>query len=411
MSEEKTETFVGLDLGTTKICAIVAEVNGSGINILGMGTHPSTGLRRGIVVDMEKTTDCIVSAVEKAETMSGKEIRSVFAGIAGGHVKSQNAHGVVTITDGKVAGKDIERLIDSATARAVPADRELIHATPGKYSIDRQPPVVNPLGMHGKKIETDVHIVTGQVADTNNLVKCVRNAGMDVNGIVLEQIASGAAVLSEAEKDFGVVLVDCGGGTTDIAVFSEGRLQYTQNITLGGNHIDRDISHCFNTVTDLEARRVKEAHGVAIADMAADSKDIEVHVLTENSKRLVSQREIAEVIEPRMREIFLIVKDEIPDSVRCKNPTAKVILTGGSFIMKGSVEIASEIFDMPARVGVPFGVETYSDTVLTPAYSTGVGLIHYGVKYFQNSDKIRVRGENTFQRIRGWMEQWFNGYF
>lgn len=410
MSAETTETFVGLDLGTTKICAIVAEANGSGINILGMGTHPSTGLRRGIVVDMEKTTDCIVSAVEEAERMSGREIRSVFAGVAGGHVKSQNAHGVVRIADGKVSGKDIERLIGSAKARAVSADRELIHATPGMYSIDGQEPVKNPLGMQGEKIETDVHIVTGQVADTNNLVKCVRNAGMDVNGIVLEQIASGAAVLSEAEKDFGVVLVDCGGGTTDIAVFSGGCLQYTQNITLGGDHIDRDIAHRF-TVTDLEARRVKEAHGTAVAETASESKDIEIRVLAEDARRFVSRREIAEVIEPRMREMLSIAKDEIPESVKLKSPTAKVVVTGGTLVMEGSVEIAGEIFDMPARLGVPFGIGSYSDAVFNPAYSTGVGLIHYGVKYSEKSDKIRVRGGNTFQRIREWMEQWFDGYF
>ncbi len=411
MRSEKAETFVGLDLGTTKICAVVAEVNGSGINILGMGTHQSTGLRRGIVVDMEKTTDCITYAVEKAERVSGKEIRSVFVGIAGGHIKSQNAHGVVGITGGKVTDKDIERLIESAKARAVTADRELIHATPARYSIDGQEAVANPLGMHGKKIEADVHIVTGQVADTNNLVKCVRNAGMDVNGIVLEQIASGAAVLNETEKDFGVVLVDCGGGTTDIAVFSEGRLQYTQNITLGGDHVDRDISYRFSAVTDIEARRVKEAHGVAVADMASDSKEIEIRVLPENAKQLVSQREIAEVIEPRMREILLIAKDEIPDSVKFNSPTSKVVVTGGSLIMKGSVEMASEIFDMPARLGVPFGIDSNNEEVFNPAYSTGVGLIHYGVKYSEKSDTIRVRGENTFQRIRGWMEQWFIGYF
>lgn len=411
MSAEKTETVVGLDLGTTKVCAIVAEANGSGINIVGVGTHPSTGLRKGIVVDMEKTTECIVSAVEEAEEKSGKEIRSVFAGIAGGHVKSQNAHGVVRINDGQVTDRDIERLIDSAKARAVTADRELIHATPGKYSIDGSEFVSNPLGMHGRKIETDVHIVTGQVSDTNNLVRCVREAGMDVNGIVLEQIASGAAVLSEAEKKFGVVLVDCGGGTTDIAVFSEGCLQYTQNVTLGGDHIDRDISHCFGAVTDLEARRVKEAHGVAIADMASDSKEIQINVLAGKSSKLVSQREIAEVIEPRMREIFSIAKDEIPDSVRFGNPAAKVVVTGGSLIMKGAVEIASEVFDMPARLGVPFGIESDCNTVFNPAYSTGVGLIHYGVKYSEKSDKIRVRGGDTFQRIRNWMVQWFDGYF
>ncbi len=406
MSSGKSETLVGLDLGTTKICAIVAQVNGDGINIVGVGTHPSTGLRRGIVVDMEETTDCIVSAVEKAEKMSGVEIRSVFVGIAGGHVNSQNAHAVVNLAEGRVADEDIKRLAESSRAR-IPADRELIHVVPGRYSIDGQEPVANPLGMHGGRMETDFHIVTGQVTETNNLVKCVREAGMDVNGIVLEQIASSAAVLGEAEKDLGVVLVDCGGGTTDIAVFSNGSLNYTQNITLGGDHIDRDISHRFSSVTDLESRRIKESYGVATTDLASDDKNIEIHC-SDNTKQFVSQCEVAEIIEPRMVEILTLARDEIPDTVRVCNPTSKVILTGGSLIMKGAVELASEIFDMPARLGVPVGIDSNSDMVFSPAYSTGVGLIHYGIKYHGNSDKIRVRGDKTFNKIRRWMEQWFN---
>ncbi len=410
MGREEAEIFIGLDLGTTKTCAIVAQVKDSEINILGIGTHPSMGLRRGIVVDMEETTDCIASAVEKAETMSGKEIRSAFVGIAGGHIKSQNAHGVVRIAEGKVTDRDISRLTESATARNVTADRELIHVVQGNYSIDGQDAVKNPLGMHGSKIETYVHIVTGQVADTNNLIRCVREAGIDVNGIVLEQIASGEAVLTETEKDLGAVLVDCGGGTTDIAVFKKGYLEYTQNITLGGDHIDRDLSHRFSTVTDFESRRIKEDYGVALVNMASDSRDIEVHT-ADNTTQFVSQLEVSEVVESRMAEILTLVKNEIPDSVSLDSTIAKIILTGGSFIMKGSVDMAEEIFGMKSRLGSPFGIASSSDAVFNPAYSTVVGLIHYGVKYSGKSDKIRVRGERTFQRIRDWMEQWFAGYF
>jgi len=402
------QTIVGLDIGTTKICAIVARADVEGINIIGVGTHPSNGLRRGIVADMEETRHCIVSAVGKAEEMSGVEIRSVFVGIAGGHVNSQNAHGVVNIAGGRVTDEDIKRLTESSKAR-IPADRELIHAVPGRYSIDGQEPVPNPLGMHGGRMETDFHIVTGQVTATDDLVKCVREAGMDVNGIVLEQIASSAAVLNEAEKDLGVVLVDCGGGTTDIAVFSSGSLQYTQNITLGGDHIDRDISHRFSSVTDLESRRIKESFGVAIAEKASYEKNIEIHC-SDNTRQFVSQREIAEIIEPRMMEILNFARNEIPDTVRICNPTSKVVITGGSLVMNGAVEMAKEIFDMPARLGVPFGIKSNSDMVFSPAYSTGVGLIHYGMKYHGNSDKIRVRGEKTFNKIRRWMEQWFNEY-
>ncbi|QMU55636.1 MAG: cell division protein FtsA [Candidatus Mycalebacterium zealandia] len=411
MSSEKPEIFIGLDLGTTKICAIVAQVNGRDINIIGFGMHPSTGLRRGIVVDVEKTTDCIASAIEKAEEMSGQEIRSAFVGIAGGHIKSHIAHGVVNITDGRVTDGDMRRLIESATAKNVTADREIIHAVPGKYSIDGKDSVINPLGMHGSKIETEVHIVTGQVTDTNTLVRCVREASMDVNGIVLEQIASAAAVLNDADKDLGVVLVDCGGGTTDIAVFNRGGLKYTQNITLGGDHIDRDISHRFNTVSDLESRRIKESHGVAFERLASECKNVTVRC-SDNTEQKVSRREIAKIIEPRMREILSFAKEEIPDSVEIYGPSSKVILTGGTFVMEGAVEMASEIFDMPARLGVPCGVVSNTEAILSPAYSTGIGLIHYGVKYSEKSDKIRVRGGKTpFNKILGWMEQWFNEFF
>ncbi|WP_462137121.1 cell division protein FtsA [Candidatus Mycalebacterium sp.] len=411
MSAEKPEIFIGLDLGTTKICAIVAQVNGQGINIIGFGTHPSTGLRRGIVVDVEQTTDCIAYAVEKAEEMSGEEIRSAFVGIAGGHVKSYTARGIVNITEGRVTDEDTKRLRESATDGSMMADREIIHAVAGKYSIDGQEPVTNPLGMYGSKIETEIHIVTGQVTNTNTLVRCVREAGMDVNGIVLEQIASGAAVLNDADKDLGVVLVDCGGGTTDIAVYNKGGLKYTQSITIGGDHIDRDISHRFTTVSDLESRRIKESHGVAFARLASECKNVKIRCL-DNTEQTVSRREIAEVIESRMREILSDARKKIPNSVEIYGPASKVILTGGTFMMEGAVEMAEEIFDMPARLGVPCGVDSNSEAVLSPAYSTGIGLIHYGVKYSEKSDKIRVRGGKTpFNKIRGWMEQWFSEFF
>lgn len=411
MSAEKPEIFIGLDLGTTKICAIVAQVNGRGINIIGFGTHPSTGLRRGIVADVEQTTDCIASAVEKAEEMSGEEIRSAFVGIAGGHIKSLTAHGMVNITEGRVTENDIRRLMESATAKNVTADREILHAVAGKYSVDGQEPVINPLGMYGSKIETEVHIITGQVTGTKTLVQCVREAGMDVNGIVLEQIASGEAVLNDTDKDLGVVLVDCGGGTTDIAVFNKGGLKYTQNIELGGDHIDADISHRFDTVNALESRRIKESHGVAFANLAPDSKNVKVRC-SDNTEQMVSPREIAEIIEPRMTEILSYAKEEIPDLAEIYSPSSKVILTGGTFVMEGAVKMASEIFDMPARLGVPCGIDSNSEEVLSPAYSTGVGLIHYGVKYSAKSDRIRVRGGKTlFNKTRRWMEKWFSDFF
>lgn len=410
MGSEKPETIVGLDLGTTKICAIVAHTSPNNINILGMGTGKSTGLRRGIVVDMDRTAECIVSAIEEAERVSGEEIRSVFVGIAGGHIKSHNAPASVRITSDTVTEEDIRRLMEGATATSVPADREIIHAVAGKYSIDGQPAVANPLGMHGTKIETHVHIVTGQVTDTKNLMECVRGADLDINGIVLEQIASGAAVLSDAEKDLGVILVDCGGGTTDIAVFSKGSLKYTQNITLGGDHVDRDISHRFNSVSDAESRRIKEEHGVALMSMASELGDIRIRC-SDNNTRKVSQHDVSEVIEPRMKEILTLARDQIPDSVKTDGEVAKVVLTGGSLAMAGAVEMARGVFGMEARLGLPIGIDSSSETVFNPAYSTGVGLIHYGVKYSENSDRIRGRSDNTFDKIRGWMQQWFGGYF
>ncbi len=411
MSAEKSETFYGLDLGTTKICAIVAQMVGENIKILGMGTYPSTGLRKGIVVDIKKTSDCIVEAIAEAERASGKDITSVFVGIAGGHVKSQNVPGKIAVSEDGVTDGDLKRLIENTNAKVVSPDREIIQAVASKYSIDGQKPVSNPLGMRGQKIEADIHIVSGQVADTKNLIDCIHRIGLDVNGIVLEQIASSMAVLTETEKDLGVVLVDCGGGTTDIAVFGKGGiLKYTQNITLGGDNIDRDISHRFNTVSDMESRKVKEDHGVALARMARTAANVEIRC-ADTTTRMISQRDIAEVIEPRMREILELARDEIPAAVAASSPTSKVVLTGGSLAMEGAVEMAKEIFGMEARLGVPVGIYGDNEEVCSPAFSTGVGLIHYGVESREHSGRIRVRDGKIFEKVHDWMNKWFAGYF
>ncbi len=402
--------IIGLDIGTTKICAIVGEINPtSGVEVLGVGTYPSNGLKRGVVVNIEKTIQSIKNAVQEAEHMAGCEIQTVFAGIAGGHIKGMSGHGMITLREREVSKKDIDRVIESANAVLIPADREIIHVIPQEYIVDGEAGIKDPIGIYGIKLEARVHIVTGQVTAAQNLVKCIHGAGMDVTDIALEQLASSEAVLTEDEKEIGVVLFDCGGGTTDIAIFSGGSIRYTENLTLGGDNVDRDIALGLSTPL-AEAKKIKEKYGVCLAELVPPDEIIEVSGVGGRKARRISRKELAMIIEPRMEEIFELAKSEINKSGYRDLIPAGVVLTGGSIIMDGSVELAEKVIGLPVRRGIPRDVGGISDIIANPIYATGVGLVLYGARY-KGDKKLRIREENVFKKIFDSMRNWFEDFF
>jgi len=402
--------IIGLDIGTTKICTIVGEINPtSGVEVLGVGTYPSNGLKRGVVVNIEKTIQSIKNAVQEAEHMAGCEIQTVFAGIAGGHIKGMSGHGMITLREREVSKKDIDRVIESANAVLIPADREIIHVIPQEYIVDGEAGIKDPIGIYGIKLEARVHIVTGQVTAAQNLVKCIHGAGMDVTDIALEQLASSEAVLTEDEKEIGVVLFDCGGGTTDIAIFSGGTIRYTENLTLGGDNVDRDIALGLSTPL-AEAKKIKEKYGVCLAELVPPDEIIEVSGVGGRKARRISRKELAMIIEPRMEEIFELAKSEINKSGYWDLIPAGVVLTGGSIIMDGSVELAEKVIGLPVRRGIPRDVGGISDIIANPIYATGVGLVLYGARY-KGDKKLRIREENVFKKIFDSMRNWFEDFF
>ncbi|MBI4042382.1 MAG: cell division protein FtsA [Deltaproteobacteria bacterium] len=400
---------VGLDIGTTKICAIVGEMLGSHVEIIGIGTHPSTGLRKGVVINIESTVESIRRAVEEAELMAGCSITSVYAGIAGGHIKGFNSHGIIAVKEKEVTEEDIERVIDAAKAVAIPLDREVIHVIPQEYVIDNQDGIKEPLGMAGVRLEAKVHIVTGAISAAQNIVKCCNKAGVNVCDIVLEQIASSSAVLSPDERELGVALVDIGGGTTDIALFSGGCLVHTAVIPLGGNHLTNDIAVGLRTPTS-EAERIKCAYGCSMVSMVSKDETIEVPSVGGRKPRLISRKILAEIIEPRVEEMLSLVHREIFKSGYKDLIASGVVVTGGTAILEGITEIAEAIFDLPVKKGIPSGVGGLLDVVNSPIYATGVGLVLYGglqepVHRFEESEA------NTYHRIKGRMRQWLSEVF
>lgn len=403
------ETMAGLDIGTTKVSAVVARPGRDDrVEIVGVGNHPSHGLKRGVVVNIEKTVDSIGKAVEKAERMSGRGVEKVVVGIAGGHVKGMTGRGMVTLREKEVTPRDVERVIESANALVIPAEREIIHVIPQEYIVDRESGIKDPLGIHGTKLEANVHIVTGHVTAAQNIVKCVQLCGMTSVDMVLEQVASSEAVLAEDEKEIGVAMIDCGGGTCDIAVFAGGSVRYTESLSLGGDHVDRDVAFGFS-VPLPEARKLKEEHGTAIAEEVDHEEKIEVADASGRETRRVLKRDLATIIELRMEEIFLLIKRELSRAGFGGDALpAGVVLTGGASKTRRAAALADRVFGTPVRGGTPRGVGGLVDVVSDPVYSTGVGLAKYGMsRDGRGAGTETLRQKNVFGRMKGWFNEFF----
>ncbi|MDY6951111.1 MAG: cell division protein FtsA [Thermodesulfobacteriota bacterium] len=396
---------VGLDIGTTKICAVVGEVNPDGIDIVGLGTHPSVGLRKGVVVNIESTVDSIKRAIEEAELMAGCEITSVYAGIAGGHIKGFNSHGIVAVKGSEVTHKDIERVIDAARAVAIPPDREVIHVLPQEFIVDEQGGIQDPLGMSGVRLEAKIHIVTGAVTSAHNLVKCANRAGLDVCDIVLQSLASSDAVLNKEEKDLGAALIDFGGGTTDLAIFKGKSIKHTSVLAVGGNNLTNDVSVGLRTPM-AEAEKIKIRYGTCLTDNVSKDDTIEVAGVGGRQPRTLSRQILAEILEPRVEEIFDLMNREIYRAGMEDVVTSGVVVTGGSCLLEGVSDIAEAIFGLPTRIGKPMGIRGLVDVVNNPMYATAVGLVVYGARS-QPQKKFRIRDKNIFNRVMARMKKWF----
>ncbi|MCM2322732.1 MAG: cell division protein FtsA [Oligoflexia bacterium] len=409
----KKDFVVGLDIGTTKICCIVGEVAEAGpnpvIDIVGIGTAPSTGLRKGVVINIDSTVDSISKAIEEAELMAGVEISSVYTGIAGGHIQSFNSTGIVAVKDREITEQDVQRVIDAAKAVAIPVDREVIHVIPQEYIINGEEGIRDPIGMSGVRLESKVHIVTGAVSSAQNIIKCANKAGLNVSEICLEPIASAEAVLSQDEKELGIVLVDIGGGTSDIAIYKDGALLHTSVLAIGGNHITNDIAVGLRAPQN-EAEKIKIQYGCAMASMVKPDETIEVAGVGGRKPRVLSRRLLAEIIEPRVEEIFSLIQREVLKTGYQDLLSGGYVITGGCSLLEGMPELAEFVFDMPVKRGLPQGIGGLRDVVNSPKFATGVGLLKYGARNMQKS-KFPIRDRNIYDKVRGSMRAWIKDLF
>tara|TARA_E500000331_G_scaffold353735_1_gene405105 strand:- start:70259 stop:71482 length:1224 start_codon:yes stop_codon:yes gene_type:complete len=404
--KEERNLVVGLDIGTSKVVTIVGEMSEeNNLEVIGIGSHPSRGLKRGVVVNIESTVQSIQRSVEEAELMAGCEIDTVFAGIAGSHVKSINSHGIVAILDREVSSGDVERVIDAARAVAIPSDQRILHVLPQEFLIDHQEGIREPIGMSGVRLEAKVHLVTGAVSAAQNIVKCIQRCGLEVNDIVLEQLASSYSVLTEDEKELGVCLIDMGGGTTDIAVCGGGAIQHTAVIPIAGDQVTNDIAVSLRTPTQY-AEEIKIKYACALSQLANQDETIEVPSVGDRPSRRLSRQTLAEVVEPRYEELFSLVRDELRRSGFEDLVAAGIVLTGGCSKMEGAVELAEEIFHMPVRLGIPQYVDGLVDVVRNPIHATGVGLLIFGKEVDVTSSEGLGRGSRLFDRMKTWFQGW-----
>ncbi len=411
MSSVETENMiVGLDIGTSKVVAIVGKRKMDGtIEVVGIGSNPSRGLKRGVVVNIETTVQAIQRAVEEAELMAGCRIHSVYAGIAGSHIKSLNSHGIVAIRDREVTQADIDRVIDAAQAVAIPADQKILHILPQEFVIDSQEGIKEPMGMSGVRLEAKVHLVTCAVNAAQNIEKCVKRCGLEVDDIILEQLASSHAILTEDEKELGVCVVDIGGGTTDIAVFTGGAIRHTAVIPIAGDQVTNDIAMALRTPTQ-NAEEIKIKYACALTQLAGADETIKVPSVGDRAPRDLSRQALAEVVEPRYEELFTLVQSELRRSGFEDLIPAGIVITGGSSTMEGVVELAEEIFHMPVRLACPQAVSGMTEVVNNPIYATGVGLLIHGFRQMDLGRTPVLKGEDApslFER----MKAWFTGHF
>jgi cell division protein FtsA len=411
MSKKSSNNLiVGLDIGTSKVVAIVGEITSEGgIDIIGIGTQPSRGLKKGVVVNIESTVQSIQRAVEEAELMAGCQIRSVYAGIAGSHVRSINSHGIVAIKDKEVTTADVARVIDAAKAVAIPADQRILHVLPQEFIIDSSEGIRDPISMSGVRLEAKVHLVTGAMSAAQNIIKCVRRCGLEVDDIILEQLASSASVLTDDEKELGVCLVDIGGGTTDIAVFSDGAIRHTAVIPIAGDQVTNDIAVALRTPTQY-ANDIKIKYACALRQLATADETIEVPSVGDREPRRLARQTLAEVVEPRYEELLSLVHAELRRSGFEEICAAGLVLTGGSSKMEGVIELAEEIFHMPVRLGYPQHVSGLVDVVRNPIHATGVGLLLFGNRQKTGLSSYQL-DDNSESGTWSKMKSWFQGNF
>ena len=408
-NKEQKNLIIGLDIGTSKIVALVAEVLPEGrLEVIGIGETQSRGLKKGVVVNIESTVNAIQRALEEAELMADCKIRDVLTGIAGSHIKSINSHGMVAIKDKEVTQADVDRVIETARAVNIPTDQQILHILTQEFIIDGQEDVREPLGMSGVRLEVKVHIVTGAVSAAQNIIKCVKRCGLDVRDLILQPLASSMAVLTEDEKDLGVCLVDIGGGTADIAVFTNGAIRHTAVITIAGDQITNDIAMALRTPTK-EAEDIKRTQGCALRQLAHPSEMIEVPSVGERAARQLSRQTLAEVIEPRIEEMYSLVQAELRRSGFEELISSGIVLTGGSSMMQGMVELGEEVFHMPVRLGIPQYVGGLSEVVRNPRYATGVGLLLAGLEQYQRHQLVRMQS-SSIQQVFEKMKSWFQGF-
>ncbi|MGH8550267.1 MAG: cell division protein FtsA [Methylococcales bacterium] len=403
--------IVGLDIGTSKVAAIVGELTDAGsIEVIGIGSNPSRGLKKGVVVNLESTVHSIQRAVDEAELMAGCKINSVFAGIAGSHIGSLNSHGIVAIRDKEVTQGDVDRVIDSARAVAIPADQKILHILPQEFIIDRQEGIKEPVGMSGIRLEARVHMVTGAVSAAQNIIKCIRRCNLEAEDIILEQLASCASVLTEDEKELGVCLVDIGGGTTDIAIFTEGAIRHTAVIPIAGDQVTNDIAVALRTPTQ-HAEDIKIKYACALTQLASLEETIEVHSIGDRPLRRISKQNLAEIVEPRYEELMMLVQSELRRSGFEDLIGAGIVLSGGSAKVEGAIELAEEIFHMPVRLGLPQYVSGLTDVIRNPIYATAVGLLIFGQQNRNSVQKTRFSADSGSSGVWAKMKSWFQGNF
>lgn len=410
MRRKGQNIVAGLDIGTTKVCAIIGELQDDGtLEVIGVGSQPSHGLRKGVVVNIDSTVESIRQAVDEAQLMAGIDITSAVIGIAGGHITGMNSTGIIAVKGQEITLRELNQVIDAARAVSLPMDREVIHILPQEYLVDDQDGILDPLGMAGRRLEARVHIVTAAVASAHNLVKCVHRAGLEVEDIILEQLASAEATLSPDERELGAVVVDIGGGTTDIALFAGGSVKHTAVLAVGGNHITNDLAYGLGLLGP-EAELLKKAQGCTYRPLVDSQQTVDVKGMTNRHPQTIGCLDLFDIIEPRVEELLQMARREVMKSSYAKGTSAGVVLTGGTALLQGIVELAREVFHLPVRCGVPIGIGGLAGLVDNPMYATGVGLLQYGIKQHPYGHSHKFNDEHLFAKIFYRMRDWFGEF-